>query len=160
MSSHVVFGALSLPERTLILVYFSTVFPAPSFHSLPSTSSRYLMNFPCKFKIPRIYPKCYVMVNFYDEIYFLGIKLRSRSVPLSYCITETIMDLYSLLQTNEISEIFKALPKLFIKRKFQNSKCHSLLTCFVIFFLKHKQLGTHCYSSSIFFIKVSRHDSN
>ena len=111
-------------------------------------------------KIPRIYPKCYVMVNFYDEIYFLGIKLRSRSVPLSYCITETIMDLYSLLQTNEISEIFKAVPKLFIKKKFQNSKCrYSLLTCFVIFFLKHKQLGTHCYSSSIFFIKVSRYDS-
>ena len=27
------------------------------------------------------------------------------------------MDLYSLLQTNEISEIFKALPKLFIKKK-------------------------------------------
>ena len=57
------------------------------------------------------------MVNFYDEIYFLGIKLRSRSVPLSHCITETIMDLYSLLQTNEISEIFKAVPKLFIKKK-------------------------------------------
>ena len=27
------------------------------------------------------------------------------------------MDLYSLLQTNEISEIFKAVPKLFIKKK-------------------------------------------
>ena len=45
------------------------------------------------------------------------------------------MDLYSLLQTNELSEIFKALPKLFIKKKFQNSKRrYSLLTCFVIFF--------------------------
>ena len=30
------------------------------------------------------------------------------------------MDLYSLLQTNELSEIFKALPKLLIKKK--NSK--------------------------------------
>ena len=70
------------------------------------------------------------------------------------------MDLYSLLQTNEISEIFKALPKLFITKKFQNSKCrNSLLTCFVIFFFKHKQLGTHCYSLSIFFINVFRYDS-
>ena len=77
------------------------------------------------------------MVNFFDEIYFLGIKLRSRSVPLSYCITETSMDLYSLLQTNELSEIFKALPKLLIKKKIPKFKMPLFFTnlfCNLFFF--------------------------
>lgn len=71
------------------------------------------------------------------------------------------MDLYSLLQTNEISEIFKALPKLFIKKKNPKFKMPLFFTNLFcnFFFFGHKQLGTHCYSLSIFFINVLRYDS-
>ena len=47
------------------------------------------------------------------------------------------MDLYSLLQTNELSEIFKALPKLLIKKKIPKFKMPLFLTnlfCNLFFF--------------------------